>query len=117
MPSEEYKFIIDVNLPKQFSFFNKSSFHFVADIDPKMSDTKLWEYLLKNNLVIVTKDTDFYNLSISSVNKPKVIYLQLGNMKIPELHEFFEKNWSGIVHHLSESSMIIVQRDKIISIK
>lgn len=117
MPSEEFKFLIDVNLPKQFSFFNKSNFHFVADIDPRMSDTRLWEYALKNNLVIVTKDTDFYNLFLSSVNKPKVIYLQLGNMKISELHEFFEKNWSDIVRHLNESSMIIVQRDKIISIK
>lgn len=117
MPSEEFKFLIDVNLPKQFSFFNKNNFLFVADIDPRMSDTRLWEYALKNNLVIVTKDTDFYNLFISSVNKPKVIYLQLGNMKISELHEFFEKNWSDIVNHLSESSMVIVQRDKIISIE
>lgn len=38
-------------------------------------------------------------------------------MKISELHEFFEKNWSDIVNHLSESSMVIVQRDKIISIE
>jgi hypothetical protein len=48
MLSEEFTFLIDVNLPKQFSFFNKSNFHFVADIDPRISDTILWEYALKN---------------------------------------------------------------------
>ncbi|BDQ03596.1 DUF5615 family PIN-like protein [Ignavibacterium sp.] len=117
MLSEEFKFLIDVNLPKRFSFFNKSNFHFVADLDPRMSDMQLWEYALNNNLVIVTKDTDFYNLSISSLKKPKVIYLQLGNIKISDLHKFFEKNWSDIISHLNDASMIIVQQNKIISIK
>lgn len=50
-------YLIDVNLPKFFSFFNKENFSFVVDIDLQLSDTKIWEYALQNNKIIVTKDT------------------------------------------------------------
>ena len=53
------KFLVDVNLPKYFSFFNDESFIFVQDINLKIKDSEIWEYALINELIILTKDTDF----------------------------------------------------------
>lgn len=58
MPSQ--KFLVDVNLPKKFKFFNTEQFIHVVDINPKMKDSEIWDYALSNDLIILTKDSDFY---------------------------------------------------------
>lgn len=89
-------YLIDVNLPKFFSFFNKENFSFVVDIDLQLSDTKIWEYAIQNNMIIVTKDTDFYDRYLISEQKPKIIFLQLGNVSLSELYLYFKQNWKII---------------------
>lgn len=49
------RFLVDLNLPKYFKYFNNSDFEFVIDINPLMSDLEIWNYALKNNLVILTE--------------------------------------------------------------
>lgn len=58
MPLQKY--LVDVNLPKKFKFFNTEQFIHVVDIKPKMKDSEVWDYALSNDLIIVTKDSDFY---------------------------------------------------------
>ena len=53
-------FLVDVNLPKYFRFFNSDNFIHDVDINPCMTDTEIWNYALNNNLVILTKDSDFF---------------------------------------------------------
>ena len=43
------------------------------------SDTELWEYAKKNSFVIVTKDSDFYDMSLLHGAPPRVIWLKIGN--------------------------------------
>ncbi|WP_374759036.1 DUF5615 family PIN-like protein [Dyadobacter chenwenxiniae] len=47
----------------------------------------------EHNLVIVTKDTDFYHRCLLDNEPVKVIYLKLGNLLIRDLHLFFQQNW------------------------
>ena len=74
-------FLVDVNLPKNFSFFNHDNFIFVADINLQMTDTEIWNYALKNNLIILTKDTDFYSKFLLSDTFPKIVYFKIGNLR------------------------------------
>jgi len=37
------KFLVDVNLPKFFAFFNTDSFRHVVDINPSLGDSDVWE--------------------------------------------------------------------------
>lgn len=113
VPDKKYSFLVDVNLPKRFIFFNQPAFTHIVDINPQMPDEEIWDYALKENKVILTKDTDFYEKSISSENKPKVIFFQLGNLTLKELHDFFDKNWGKIVEHLDKSDLIIVNKEKV----
>ena len=69
-------FLVDVNLPKNFSFFNNENFVFVADINLRMSDTEIWNYAIENNLIILTKDVDFYSKFLLSDTFPKIIYFK-----------------------------------------
>lgn len=112
-PSEELKFLVDVNLPKMFSFFNQENFSHVVDIDPQMSDQHIWDYALKNNSIILTKDADFYHRFLTSPKCPKVVFFQLGNTTISDLYNFFDQNWEQIEQQLQKASFIIVTKTMI----
>jgi predicted nuclease of predicted toxin-antitoxin system len=43
------------------------------------SDDKVWDYAGENGFVIVTKDSDFSELSVLRGSPPKVIWLRIGN--------------------------------------
>ena len=70
----QLSFVVYVNLPKYFSFFNNTNFIFVSDINLQMTDTEIWNHALENNFVILTKDVDFYNRFLVSEITPKVIF-------------------------------------------
>ena len=106
-------FIIDVNLPKYFSYFNSPQFIHVFDLNDEMTDEQLWDYALENNLTIISKDADFYNRSITSTNKPRVIYFQLGNTTLKELHTYFEKNWLVILNAIQNNFLVVAYPDSI----
>lgn len=116
-PLKEFQFLVDVNLPKRFSFFNSPLFTHIVDIDPFMTDEQIWKYAIENNKVILTKDADFYDRFMSSEAAPKVICFRLGNLSLKELHIFFINNWTDIISHLEDKSMIVVHKDQIKVIK
>jgi predicted nuclease of predicted toxin-antitoxin system len=106
-------FLVDVSLPKYFSFFNESHFIFVSDINLRMSDTEIWNYALENELIILTKDTDFYNRLLVSENAPKVIYFQLGNFSLKQLYQYFTDNWIKIQFEIDSAKLIIAKETHI----
>lgn len=105
----DYRFLVDVNLPKYFQFFSSDKFIHVVDIDPQMTDSKIWEYALKNHLVILSKDSDFYHKCILSMESPKIVYFQLGNMTLMGLHDYFTANWETIISHLSTGNLVLAR--------
>ena len=110
------RFLVDVNLPKNFSFFNHSNFVFVADLNLQMTDTEIWNYAIQNELIILTKDADFYSKFILATLPPKVIYFKIGNYSIKQLHSYFDMNWQLIDNAIQNSKFIIAKEDHIESI-
>jgi len=102
-------YLVDVNLPKYFSFFNADNFIHVVDINPSMTDAEIWNYAITNNFVILTKDTDFFSRAILAKQCPKIIYFQVGNQTLKELHSYFQQYWDEITKHLNDSSLIIAK--------
>lgn len=43
-------------------------------------DTEIWDYARRNGFVIVTFDSDFYDISIIYSHPPKIIWLRSGNL-------------------------------------
>lgn len=106
-------FLVDVNLPKKFRFFNKPEFSFVADIQTTLPDTEIWQYALRNNLVILTKGSDFYDRSLVARQRPKVVHFRLGNQTLAGLHNYFSIYWSEIMLLLSEHDLLVAHTDRI----
>lgn len=109
----EHSFLVDVNLPKNFHYFNHENFRFVIDLNPFWSDQEIWDYALKHKLVILTKDTDFYNRFITSDKSPKIVYFQLGNQTLHELHTYFLDNWKNLLEALNYANLIIASRQEL----
>jgi predicted nuclease of predicted toxin-antitoxin system len=105
------QFLVDVNLPKKFSFFHTPDFQFVVDLDRTMTDSAVWEYALEHELVILTKDVDYYLRFLGSEQKAKVVYFRLGNKTLSALHEYFEQNWERITDLLAVHSLVIAYID------
>lgn len=68
------------------SFFPESKH--VASLElAHLSDHQIWRYAKENSFTIVTKDKDFYHLSTSAGQPPKVVWLTIGNRTNRELIE------------------------------
>ena len=106
-------YLVDVNLPKKFSFFNTPDFAFVVDMQATLPDTEIWTYALKNELVILTKDADFYTRSLTAERRPKIIRFRLGNQTLAGLHHYFEVNWPLLTKLIQEHSLLVAYPDRI----
>ena len=60
------------------------------------SDRSIWQYALNENLIIVTNDEDFLNMSNLYGFPPKVILIKTGNMRTAYLVDLIVKHYSAI---------------------
>jgi predicted nuclease of predicted toxin-antitoxin system len=81
------RFLIDENLPYYFSLWNSKEFIHVIDLVNIKTDNDIWDYAKKNNLIIVTKDSDFSNKILYKSPPPKVIHIRFGNLRIQEFYK------------------------------
>lgn len=90
------KYLIDVNLPSRFSLWIGEEYEHVAHINDELKDSEIWDYAKKNNLTIVTKDTDFSDMIMLNDPPPRVIHIKLGNMRMREFHQTLSKVWNDV---------------------
>jgi predicted nuclease of predicted toxin-antitoxin system len=78
------RFLVDAQLPPALARYIADSGHeaeHVYDVGMGMaSDRTIWEYALKNNAVIITKDEDFVSLVSTSSDTPAVVWIRTGNI-------------------------------------
>ena len=110
--ADAYRFLVDVNLPKYFSFFNSPNFVHQLDLDPQWDDTAIWNYAKEREWVILSRDTDFYYRCLADPSV-KVVQLRLGNIRIRDMYQFFEDHWDTIVSKLPEAQLLDVSRSEI----
>ncbi len=106
-------YLIDINLPKEFSFFQTGNFVFVKDISNSLPDSKIWDLALEKNYTILTRDKDFYYRALQSANCPQIVLFRLGNIKNHQLTLYFEEHWLRIESHLQHHHLIVLWPDEI----
>lgn len=106
------KLLFDQNLSykllaKVSELFPNSAHVAALDLD-KASDREVWEYAKVNAFTIVTKDSDFNDLSIYHGFPPHIIWLRIGNGSVErtlsvllnnanQIKKILESNKTGIV--------------------
>ena len=94
------KFIIDAQLPPALARYlaakGENAMH-VLDIGMmESSDSEIWDFALKEEMVIITKDEDFQMRASVTQHGPKIIWVRIGNCSKKMLLEFFEQQWEKI---------------------
>jgi len=77
------KYIVDAQLPPALArFLSGRGENAIHALDVEMmesSDALIWEYALKESLVIITKDEDFQIRASISTKFPTIIWVRIGN--------------------------------------
>jgi predicted nuclease of predicted toxin-antitoxin system len=58
----------------------------------RASDDEIWECARKDGFTIVTKDSDFGDLSVLRGFPPKVIWVRLGNCTTQQIEDLIRNN-------------------------
>ncbi len=106
-------FLIDANLPYRFSLWRGPEYRHVFDLDDTWSDLQIWEYAKREELTIVTKDTDFSALAMLSEPPPRVIHLRIGNMRMRELQALLRRIWPEVCALSPSHRLLLVFADRI----
>lgn len=105
------KFLLDANIPpslgEEFSGYEVC----FSNSLPKgnaSKDSEIIQFALENELILITKDLDFYYSFLQARKPKKVILVKLGNMKIRMLRSYFRGNLTKILSLLETYSMLIL---------
>jgi len=98
------KFLVDNQLPVALSRFlqsqNVAALH-VLDVQlDEASDREIWQYAKLNDLTIISKDEDFFHLSVFDPEGPSLIWVRLGNCRRKVLLETFSKLLTQLIEAL-----------------
>ena len=75
----------------------------------KATDQEVWQYAKENGFVIVTRDSDFYDLSLIRGAPPQVIWLQTGNSSKQQVADLLIRNKSIIDDLLQKQDLKCVE--------
>ena len=72
----------------------------------KSTDIEIWNYAEENNYIIVTKDSDFQELSILRGDPPKVLWLKCGNKSKQYITNLLLQNKNRIAELIVENAIL-----------
>ncbi len=106
-------FLLDENLPERLRFTPSLPVTHVRALGKSLADNNIWTHARKNDLIIVTKDTDFSDRILITEPPPKVIHLRFGNLCLPEFHSHLAKIWPKVEEMLETHKLINIYLDRI----
>ena len=104
-------FLIDQNLPPYIAAWQTKEFAHAKTVGKSCKDNLLWQFAKEQNLIILTKDSDFSNRIIVSNPPPKVVHYRIGNMRAAELNQFIAKTWNEVLQLLETCKLVNVYPD------
>lgn len=110
------KLLLDENLSRRLVPFLQDAFPGSSQVAlaglEHASDRAVWEYAQRNGFVVVTKDSDFHELSLLLGAPPRVVWLQLGNTSRSHVLQRLLENAKEIERRLldGETDCLIIGR-------
>ena len=106
-------FLLDENLPQRILFSPKLPIVPITDVGASPTDSQVWEFARKRELVIVSKDADFSDRIIIQQPPPWVIHLRFGNLRKKDFHALLARVWPKIETLLKSHKLINVYTDRL----
>jgi predicted nuclease of predicted toxin-antitoxin system len=79
-------FLLDGNLPARLRFSPELPVVPLSSVGQNPTDSEIWEFAKKHDLVIVSKDADFSDRIIASSPPPRIVHLRFGNLRRNDFH-------------------------------
>lgn len=67
-------------------------------------DRALWEYANQNDFTVVTRDSDFNELSVLRGFPPKVVWIRRGNCSTNQIEEILRSHYQDIIQFNEDQS-------------
>ncbi len=103
--------LLDHNLPPRLVRLLAKHFDTVRHVTDfgleSACDRELWEYARDQGFTLMTKDKDFYHLSLFYGPSPKIIWIRSGNMTAQTLIDFIESAIPALKAFASEYEAIL----------
>ena len=106
-------FLFDENLPARLRFTPKLPIVPAAKVGRNPSDTQIWEFARKHDLVIVSKDADFSGRIILQTPPPWIVHLRFGNLRRREFHAVLTRAWPQVEALLPAHKLVNVYADRV----
>lgn len=108
------KLLLDENLSRRLVPFLQNDYPestHVAFVNLQSStDLQIWEYAKLHGFVVVTRDADFYELSLhNQLNAPKVIWLRISNVVKSEVLSLLLKHEGFVKEQLINKEKVCVE--------
>jgi predicted nuclease of predicted toxin-antitoxin system len=89
------KLLFDHNLSPQLvkrlsELYPESQHVFLVNMD-QADDRQIWEYAAKNSFTVVTRDSDYNDLSLIRGFPPKIIWIRRGNCSTQEIEQILRR--------------------------
>jgi predicted nuclease of predicted toxin-antitoxin system len=78
----------------------------------KATDSEIWQRAKAENLIIMSKDVDFYDRVLLLGPPPQVIHVSVGNCSNTRLLEILALEWDEIELALSSGSRLILNHSR-----
>ncbi len=72
-------------------------------------DTEIWLYAQKNGYVIVTRDSDFHELSLMGKASPKILWLKCGNVSTDRVRNLLRDGKADIERFGADQAMVCLE--------
>ncbi|PAX57914.1 DUF5615 family PIN-like protein [Brunnivagina elsteri] len=113
------KFIVDAQLPVRLARFLESAGYdtiHTKDLPNKnaTSDTEINAISMRDNRVVITKDSDFLNSFLTIKEPYKLLLITTGNINNLELETLFTANLQSLAELFNNHSYIEITHDSII---
>lgn len=82
-----HKILLDENLPAGLESIIEGSIHVQRLGLAGKSDSEIWDFAQKHDLIIATKDSDYLDLVTLSI-EGRVLFFNTGNLRLRQLKSF-----------------------------
>ena len=106
-------FYFDQNLPTRIQFTPSLPVFSPSDLGPSPTDTQVWDFARRGELVIVSKDADFSERIILHTPPPWIVHIRFGNLRRREFHAVLARAWPQVETLLKTHKLVNVYRDRV----
>lgn len=117
-PRVDMKFLLDAHLPSSIAALLLANGHEVIHTNQlaaqnETTDAVINELSMREQRVVITKDSDFYHSHILHGKPWKLLLVRTGNIRTPDLKRLFETHLPVIMSALFIHSLVELDRESV----